>query len=376
MSQASPGEFLRFFPNVVPTTIQDGLGETVAWVEFNGQGFWRGALVFAGKVIAEVGSVHDGSFGNALKLIDLAKTVGADAVKFQTHLADFEVTHDAKRPEHFRAETRLEYFRRTGFTLGEWSDLKAHADGIGLTFLSSVFCSEAVDLLDEIGVAAHKIPSGEVSHLSLLTRVAQSGKPILLSTGMSDWSEINTALETLRNGGAEDIWIFQCTSLYPCPPEHVGLNVVRELDEKSGGKVGFSDHTDGPAASIAAVASGAQVVEKHLTFSKAMYGSDAPYATEPGPFRQLVKALREVWEMRKNPVDKNNIEHFLPARETFQAVALTSRALPKGHIIGEEDIIFRKAGEGISGSNVFSLVGSRLYRDKGALEKFEPADLR
>ncbi len=332
--------------------------------------------MFEEKIIAEVGSVHDGSFGNAIKLIDLAKSVGADAVKFQTHLAEFEVTHDAKRPNHFQTESRLEYFERTGFTPEEWKLLKDHAEHIGLTFLSSVFCPEAVDLLDEIGVAAHKIPSGEVSRIDLLSRVAQSGKPILLSTGMSNWSEIGTAYETLRNGGAKDIWIFQCTSLYPCPPGSVGLNVLAELIENFDGKVGFSDHTAGVSASIAAVATGAQVVEKHLTFSRAMYGSDAPYATEPEQFQQLTEALREVWTMRKSPVDKNNIEHLSTVRTAFQAVALASKALQKGHTIGADDIVLRKAGDGISGRDVGSLIGATLSREKAALEKFDPSDFR
>ncbi len=236
-------------------------------------------------LIAEIGSVHDGSFGNALKLIEAAASCGADAVKFQTHIAEAETLKDAPMPPYFKGEPRFAYFRRTGFSLDQWRALRAKAGEHQVVFLSSPFSLEAVDLLEEVGVDSYKVPSGEVSNLPLLERIAATGKPALLSSGMSDWAELDAAVEALRAGGP--ITVLQCSSAYPCPPEQVGLNVIAEMRQRYDLPVGFSDHTNGPAAAIAAAALGATVVEKHFTFSRLMYGSDAANGMEPDDFRKL-----------------------------------------------------------------------------------------
>ena len=331
--------------------------------------------IFEKLIIAEIGSVHDGSLGNAMRLIDLAKTVGAGAVKFQTHLADFEVTTEALNPQHFSEESRHEYFRRTGFSSTEWKKLKNHADDVGITFLSSVFSSEAVDLLEDLGVIAHKVPSGELTNPFLLKRIAQTNKPVILSTGMNNWAEIDSAFELVSRGESGNTAILQCTSAYPCPPTRVGLNVISELQTRYGAIPGFSDHTHGAAAPIAAAALGAQVIEKHLTFSTRMYGSDAPFAMEPDQFQDMVSSIREVWEMMSFPADKDNLVGLDGVRSVFQGVLVASRQLSVNQVLGMGDITLRKAGDGLGPQSIDNVLGARLTRSKRQSEKIELGDV-
>ena len=235
-------------------------------------------------IIAEVGSVHDGSFGNAMKLVDTAADCGADVVKFQTHIPFAETLRDAPMPHYFKGEPRFEYFERTGFATGQWKRLAAHAMERGLQFLSSPFSIEAVTLLEDVGVGSYKIPSGEVTNIPMLEAIAETGKPVLLSSGMSDWRELDAAVAAIR-GRHERICVMQCTSAYPCPDEKVGLNVLSEMRERWQLPVGYSDHTRDNHACFAAVALGAGVVEKHLTFSRRMYGSDAAHSGRAGAVR-------------------------------------------------------------------------------------------
>src|SRR6185436_19673796 len=168
-------------------------------------------------VIAEVGSVHDGSLGNALKLVDVAADAGADAVKFQTHIPDAETLPDALSPSYFTAEPRYAYFKRTGFDLSQWRQIDSRCRERGIEFMSSPFSEEAVDLLEEVGLARYKIPSGEITNLPLLEKIARLGKPVLLSSGMSSWAELDAAVDTVKRFGAP-LTVLQCTSEYPCPP--------------------------------------------------------------------------------------------------------------------------------------------------------------
>ena len=325
------------------------------------------------KLIAEIGSVHDGSFGNACKLIEAAAGCGADAVKFQTHIAEAESLPSAPSPGYFQAESRIDYFRRTGFTLDQWHDLKAKAEAAGVEFLSSPFSLEAVDLLEQIGVGSYKIPSGEVTNLPLLERVAATGKPVLLSSGMSDWEELDAAVAVLRDGGP--LIVMQCTSAYPCPPERVGLNVIAEMRERYGVPVGYSDHAQGIGAAIAAAALGAVAVEKHFTFSRLMYGSDASNATEPEEFARLAHYLREVGSMLAQPVDKNDLTPYRDMKTIFEKSVVTARALPAGSQLEAADLAYKKPGSGISAARYRELLGQKTRRDLPADHLISKEDL-
>ncbi len=309
-------------------------------------------------LIAEVGSVHDGSFGNAVKLIELVANCGADAVKFQTHIAEAETLPDAPSPSYFQTETRMEYFRRAGFTPKQWQQLKNKADECKVLFLSSPFSLEAVDLLDSIDMEAYKIPSGEVTNLPLLEKIAALGKPVLLSSGMSNWQELDQAVAVLEKNC--ELTVLQCSSAYPCLPEQVGLNVLQEIRERYDCAVGYSDHTLGVAASIAAATLGATVIEKHFTFSCDMYGSDAQHSMEPAEFRQLARALREVWTMLQCPVDKDSLAPYGQMKYIFQKSIVAAVDLPSATVLRLEHLAFKKPGTGLPAAMYRELIGKRL----------------
>ena len=325
------------------------------------------------QIIAEVGSVHDGSFGNACKLIEAAAACGVDAVKFQTHIAEAETLASAPSPGYFTAEPRLDYFKRTAFSKEQWRALKAACAEQGVGFLSSPFSLEAVDLLEEVGVDTYKIPSGEVTNLPLLERVAETGKPVLLSSGMSDWAELDAAVETLKAGGP--LTVLQCSSAYPCPAESVGLNVIAEMKARYGLPVGFSDHSRGLTAAVAAVACGASVIEKHLTFSRLMYGSDAANATEPADFTLLVAMIRELEAMLDNPVDKDEIGPYREMKRIFEKSVVTARPLAAGTTLSADDLAFKKPGDGISAARYRDIIGRRTARDLPADHLLSTGDL-
>src|SRR5438876_10235807 len=236
-------------------------------------------------VIAEAGMNHDGSLGNAIRMVEVAADVGADAVKFQLHDAAAESTRDAPSPPYFQHESRWEYFQRTAFTDDQWRTLREACDRAGIDFVCAPFSLEALERLERIGVARYKIGSGEVTNLDLVRAAAATGKPVLVSSGMSTWEELDAAVEA----AGEHASVLQCTSAYPTPPERVGLNLLAELRQRYGLPVGLSDHTEGSSACLAATALGAVALEKHLTLSRRMYGPDAVLALEPEELAALVR---------------------------------------------------------------------------------------
>lgn len=312
-------------------------------------------------LIAEIGSVHDGSFGNAKKLIELAAECGADAVKFQTHIPEYETLKNSPAPEYFNDEPRFDYFKRTSFTLNQWQKLKDVAKKNKVTFLSSPFSLEAVDLLEKIDLEIYKIPSGEVTNLPLLERISKLQKPVLLSSGMSNWNELDNAVKIFK--GKVDLTVMQCSSQYPCKNDQVGLNVINEISSRYKCSVGFSDHTIGFAAPIAAAAKGAKIIEKHFTFSKKMYGSDAQHSMEPHEFKILSKSLKEVWEMQDNPVDKNSNLLYVDLKNIFEKSIVTSKSLKAGTTIEMQHLAFKKPGSGISAANYKNIIGKKLLVD-------------
>jgi N,N'-diacetyllegionaminate synthase len=313
-------------------------------------------------VVAEVGSVHDGSFGNALRLIDAASECGVDAVKFQTHIAEAETLPNAPAPSFFAAEPRFEYFRRTAFSEEQWRALKSHADARGVLFLSSPFSEEAVDLLARVGMTRYKIPSGEITNLPLIEKIARLGKPVLLSSGMSSWDELDRAVTVVRRQH-DELTVLQCTTEYPCPYERVGLNVMVEMQRRYGVAVGLSDHSLTPYASLAAVALGATVVEKHFTFSRRMYGSDARHSMEPDEMADLVTGVRAIERMLENPVDKNDTRALDPCKRVFEKSLVTVAPVASGTVLTREMIGIKKPGGGIPPSRLEELLGRRLVRD-------------
>lgn len=327
------------------------------------------------SILAEIGSVHDGSFGNACKLIEAAAAAGADVVKFQTHIARAETLRSAPAPPYFQGESRYEYFERTSFALDQWRRLKAHCEEHGVEFLSSPFSIEAVELLEQVGVARYKVGSGEITNLPMLEVIAQTGKPVILSSGMSSWAELDAAVETIRKHH-DHITLLQCTSEYPCPYEEVGLNVMLEMRERYSLPVGLSDHTLTNYAAFAAVTLGATVIEKHFTFSRLMYGSDARHSLEPVEFADLVRGVRAIEMILAHPVDKNAVAIRLrPMKEIFEKSIVTVVDIRAGTIIEESMLAIKKPGTGIAASRLPEIIGRTARRDIRADSVLREEDL-
>lgn len=314
-------------------------------------------------VIAEVGSVHDGSLGNAQNLINVGAEAGVNAVKFQTHIAEAETLRNAPMPPYFKGEPRFEYFQRTGFSREKWQMLKETCEQNGVEFMSSPFSIEAVELLESIGMARYKVPSGEVTNIPLLDVIAQTGNPVLLSSGMSSWSELDEAVNTILRYHSQ-LSVLQCTTEYPCPYDEVGLNVMLEMRQRYNVPVGLSDHTITPYASLSAVTLGASVIEKHLTFSRKMYGSDAKHSLEPGEFADLVQGIRAIETMLTAKVDKDaRVADLREMKNIFEKSVVTVVPIPAGTVITASMVAVKKPGTGIPARRLPDVIGQRVTRD-------------
>lgn len=316
-------------------------------------------------IVAEVAQAHDGSLGQAHAFIDAIASAGADAVKFQTHIAAAESTPGEpwRVPFSRQDASRYDYWRRMEFSEPQWSELKKHADERNLRFLSSPFSLEAVDLLSRVGVWAWKIASGEVTNPLAMARMAETGRPFILSTGMSTLAEIDEAVAQVRRTG-QPLTVLQCTSRYPCPPEEVGLNLLEEFRQRYHCDVGLSDHTGSVYSGLAAAALGASMVEVHVTFSREMFGPDVPVSLTFPELRTLVDGAREIGSMIAHPVNKDQAAAGLePMRQLFQKSVALRRPLPKGTVLTARDLTGKKPGTGIPVSKLEELVGKRLVRD-------------
>jgi N,N'-diacetyllegionaminate synthase len=314
-------------------------------------------------VIGEVAQAHDGSLGFAHAFIDAIADAGADAVKFQTHIAAAESRPGEpwRVPFSYEDASRYDYWRRMEFTEEQWAGLKLHADERGLHFLSSPFSLEAADLLDRLDMPAWKIASGEVSNTALLQRAAATGRPVLLSSGMSPWSELDDAVRVVRDAGGGELAVLQCTSAYPTEPEQVGLNVLAELGERYGCPVGLSDHSGTIFPSLAAVTLGARLVEVHVTLSREMFGPDVPVSLTPAELRQLVDGTRYLERALAAPVAKDAVAADLEEmRGLFTKSVVARRDLPAGATLSAEDLTLKKPGGGLGPDRLDTLVGRRL----------------
>jgi len=322
------------------------------------------------KIIAEIGSVHDGKLSLALKLIKKAALSGADIVKFQMHISEHESLKNAPSPKYFNDEDRYSYFKRTSFTLLEWKKIKNYCKKNNTEFLCSPFSIEAVDLLEKINVKYYKVPSGELTNLPLLEKLKKTGKTIILSTGMSNYREIDNAVKIFDK---KKIILLQCSSIYPCPLDQVGINVIKEFSKKYKCQVGFSDHTLGSSASFAAATVGASVIEKHFTLSRKMYGSDAKNSMEPDEFKLFSKTIKEIWHINKCDINKNNIKKFKNMKMIFEKSIYAKNNLPKGHRIKFNDLSFKKPCKYLRADKYKTLIGKVLVK---TIKKDEPINVK
>lgn len=315
-------------------------------------------------LIAEVAQAHDGSLGTAHAHIDAAAEARVDAIKFQTHIAAAESTRDEPFRIAFSRQdaTRYDYWQRTGFTEDQWAGLAEHAMERGLAFISSPFSREAVEMLRWIGVPAWKVASGEVNTIELLDDMVAGGEPVLLSTGMSGFADIDGAVATLRSAGVP-FAVLQCTSRYPTAYEDVGLNVIDELVARYGCPAGLSDHSGKVYPGLAAIARGAALVEVHLTLTRRAFGPDVPVSLTVEEMAQLAEMRDAVHRMDLNPVDKDAAAERMAGMRTMFGRSLAPReTLAPGTVLTADMLVPKKPASGIPVSALDQVVGRRIVR--------------
>ena len=323
-------------------------------------------------VIAEIGNNHDGSVRQAERLIEAAAEAGADAVKFQTHITEAEMLPSTPTPPHFD-EPRWDFTKRMELSKDDHLRLKAFSEERGLVFFSSPFSVEAVELLEEVGIPAYKVASGELTNPPLLDAVATTGKPVLLSSGMSGLEDVERAAATLRSHGSE-LLVMQCTSNYPCPPELVNLRAMQMMGERLGAPYGLSDHTAGIWTAIAAVALGAVAVEKHFTLSKRLYGPDHHSSLTPEELAQLVDGVRTV-EAAMGTGLKERDPSLDPARATFEKSIVAKIPIPEGATLAAEMLTTKRPGNGISALRLADVLGRKTTRPVEQNAQLQEADI-
>jgi len=323
----------------------------------------RGRPVY---IVAEMSANHNGSLAEAEKIIHAARTAGADAVKIQTYTPD-TLTIDC-RNEHFRIRDTLWNGRTLyelygeAFTPWDWhAPLKKTAQDAGLDFFSTSFDFTSVDFLERLGVPAHKVASFEITDIPLLEKIAATGKPVIISTGMASAEEIEEAVETVRRAGAGGIALLKCTSAYPAPPEEMNLRTITDMSERFGIPVGLSDHTLGIEASIAAVALGACIIEKHFTLSRNASGPDSAFSLEPHEFRSMTDAIRKVekalGEVRYG-TEKQEAKSLVFRRSLFVVKDMT-----KGEIFNGENVRSIRPGYGLLPKHFQEIMGCIAAED-------------
>ncbi len=315
--------------------------------------------------IAEIGQAHDGSLGMLHAYIDAVAKTGMTAIKFQTHIAEAESSiYEPFRVKFSKQDTtRFEYWKRMEFTQEQWIDIGNHCKEVGLTFMSSPFSNSAVDILENAGVEIYKVGSGEVNNFLLLKKIITTGKPIIISSGMSSLSELDETVSFLKKHNAT-FSILQCTTSYPTLPEQYGLNVIAELKERYGVPVGFSDHSAKIATGIAAVALGAQILEFHVVFSKEQFGPDVASSLTIEEAKEMVASVNDITIALEHPIDKTNNEAFDTLKNIFEKSLAVNKSLPKGYVLTFDDLEAKKPkGYGILASQFETILGKKINKD-------------
>src|SRR5688500_5086040 len=328
-------------------------------------------------IIGEVAQAHDGSLGMAHAFIDAIAASGADAVKFQTHLARAESTPAGPFRIKFSRQdaTRYEYWKRMEFTEEQWCGLAEHARDRNLVFLSSPFSVEAVDLLGRVGMPMWKLASGEVGNTILLDRILETRRPVLLSTGMSALDDVDQVVRRAKERGVP-FAVLQCTTAYPCPPQKVGLNMITFIRDRYQDLVGLSDPSGTISPGLAAAALGIDVLEVHVTLSREMFGPDVVASVTTSEMRLLVDGVRFIERARASPVDKNAVaKEMAPLRDVFTRSVVARDPLTAGTVLKEEHLAVKKPGTGLPPSALPQLIGRRLRRSIAADEQLRTEDV-
>lgn len=328
-------------------------------------------------IIAEAGVNHNGDITIAKKLVDEAKKAGADAIKFQTFQTEDLVSEKAKKAEYQKINTKSEenqkdMLKKLELSKEEFRELFEYCKEKDIIFLSTPFDVGSIEFLESLGVLLFKIPSGEIDNLPYLRRMSQCKKPIILSTGMSNYEEIENALNILKKEiRKEDIVILQCTTDYPAKPEDINLRVMEEMKKRFSMEVGLSDHSEGIEISLAAVALGARVIEKHFTLSKDMEGPDHKASLTPTEFKSLVIGIRKI-EMALGNGIKTSTKMEEKNKQLVRKSIVAKCRIKKGELFTENNITTKRPGDGISPmewDDIIGSVASKSYEKDQQIER-------
>ena len=326
-------------------------------------------------IIAEAGVNHNGNLDLALKMVDEAKRAGADIVKFQTAIPEKVISKYADKAEYQKKttgneESQLEMCKRIHLKLSDYDIIKKYCEEVGIEFLSTPFDLESIDYLEKLGMRLWKIPSGEITNLPYLIKIAKTGRPVIMSTGMAELNEVEEAVNVLKENGVGEITLLHCTTEYPAPFESVNLRAMNTLREKFETEVGYSDHTVGFEAAVAAAVLGASVIEKHFTLNHNMEGPDHKASLEPEEFEVMVNNIRLIEKALgdgvKQPAEAEK-KNIAIARKSIVA----AKDIKKGEILTEENITVKRPGSGISPMKWFEVLGTEAVRDFGEDELIE-----
>jgi len=326
-------------------------------------------------IIAEAGVNHNGDFETAKRLIETAKEAGTDAVKFQTFIAENLVTKQARKADYQinntgSAESQLEMIKKVSLSFEQFAQLKHYCDSIGIEFLSSPFDFNSIDFLDSLNIKKFKIPSGEITNLPYLIKIAQKGRPVIMSTGMSSLEETRFAFDILKQYGAGSITVLHCNTQYPTPYADANIKAMLTLKKTLNCKVGYSDHTLGIQVPIAAVALGAEIIEKHFTLNKDMDGPDHKASLEPCELKAMVDSIRIV-EEAVGDGDKQPSMSELDNIKVVRKSIVASRDIKLGEVFTEENLTIKRPGDGISPLKWFEVIGQKAKKDFGQDDPIE-----
>lgn len=329
----------------------------------------EGAPVF---IVAEAGVNHNGDPDLARRLVDAAAEAGADAVKFQTFRTEALVSRDAPKAGYQRettggGESQRDMLRRLELGPDHHALLQGDCTKRGILFFSTPFDEKSADLLEALGVALFKLPSGEITNLPLLRHVARKGKPLFLSTGMSTLEEVAQAVAAIHDAGDPPLALLHCVSAYPAPPSEMNLRAMDTLRKRFGGPVGLSDHTLGIEIALAGVARGAAIVEKHLTLDKSLPGPDHRASLNPIEFAALVRAIRAV-ESALGDGEKRPMPSEADTRRVARRSLVAARSIRAGETLTAELVAIRRPGTGISPAELDRALGRTAKRDLQADE--------
>ncbi len=324
------------------------------------------------RIIAEAGVNHNGDLGVAKKMVRAAAEAGADYVKFQTFCPEKLVSKAAQKADYQKKTTgepggQLEMLQKLALRQEDFLELKKECGREGIGFLSTPFDLDSVDFLDALGMDFWKLPSGEITNLPYLEKIARTGKPIVMSTGMCGMEEVEAAVDCMRAAGAGEITLLHCNTEYPTPMRDVNLKAMQALRERFGLPVGYSDHTAGIEIPIAAAALGASVLEKHFTLSRAMEGPDHAASLEPEELKAMTAAVRNVelalGDGKKQPSESER-KNMAAARKSIVA----KRDIARGEILDGSNLTAKRPGTGISPMKWREVIGRRAERDFAADE--------